>query len=256
MEAAISVRAACHATPPNAIRIAVIDDHPLFREGVARMLTSVEGIEVVGQGATAADALTVAQECVPDVMLLDVCMPGSGVEAAASIASACPSVRIVMLSASESEEDVAAALQAGARGYILKGSSGREVLQTLRAVAGGDSYVAPNLAARLLIKKGKEIEAAIDRNPHELTSREEEIFALVARGMSNKEIARIVKCTERTIKHHMTNIMQKLNVRNRVEVALKFRQGDTAARSHVSLHGPDEAPWRRSRIYPVERASI
>jgi two-component system nitrate/nitrite response regulator NarL len=204
------------------LRVAVIDDHPLFREGVVGMLTSVDGIEVVGQGATAAEALKVAQELLPDVMLLDVGMPGGGVEAAASIARTCPNVRIIMLTASENEQDVASALQAGARGYLLKGSSGHEVVQTLRAVAGGDSYVAPNLAARLLIKQGQRTETIVDRNPHDLTSREEEIFALVALGMSNKEIARRFNCTERTIKHHMTNIMQKLNVRNRVQAALKF----------------------------------
>ena len=204
------------------LRVAVIDDHPLFREGVVGMLTSVDGIEVVGQGATAAEALRVAQELLPDVMLLDVGMPGGGVEAAGSIARTCPNVRIIMFTASENEQDVASALQAGARGYILKGSSGHEVVQTLRAVAGGDSYVAPNLAARLLIKQGQRTETIVDRNPHDLTSREEEIFALVALGMSNKEIARRFNCTERTIKHHMTNIMQKLNVRNRVQAALKF----------------------------------
>ena len=96
------------------LRVAVIDDHPLFREGVVGMLTSVDGIEVVGQGATAAEALRVAQELLPDVMLLDVGMPGGGVEAAASIARSCPNVRIIMLTASENEQDVASALQAGA----------------------------------------------------------------------------------------------------------------------------------------------
>ena len=204
------------------LRVAVIDDHPLFREGVVSLLTSVDGIEVVGQGATAAEALRVAQELLPDVMLLDVGMPGGGVEAAGSIARTCPNVRIIMLTASENEQDVASALRAGARGYLLKGSSGHEVVQTLRAVAGGDSYVAPNLAARLLIKQGQRTATIVDHNPHDLTSREEEIFALVALGMSNKEIARRFNCTERTIKHHMTNIMQKLNVRNRVQAALKF----------------------------------
>ena len=204
-------------------RVAIIDDHPLFREGVASMLTSVDGIEVVGQGSTAADALKIAQESFPDVMLLDVRLPGGGVEAAASIARACPNVRIIMLTASEDEQDVASALQAGARGYILKGSSGHEVVETVRAIAGGDSYVAPNLAPRLLIKRGKRAATDTVHNPRDLTSREVEIFALVARGMSNKEVARSFKCTERTVKHHMTSIMQKLNVRNRVEAVLKFR---------------------------------
>ena len=211
-------------------RVAIIDDHPLFLDGVASMLASIDGIEVVGRGTTAADAIKIAQELVPDVMLLDLFLPGGGVEAAANITRVYPNVRIVMLTASEREQDVAAALQAGARGYILKGSSGQEVVETLRAIARGDSYVAPNLAARLLIKQNKQVEAVVERSFHDLTAREEDIFALVARGMSNKEMARIFKCTERTIKHHMTNIMQKLNVRNRVEAALKFDPERSKAR--------------------------
>jgi DNA-binding NarL/FixJ family response regulator/predicted transcriptional regulator len=130
-----------------AIRIAVVDDHPMFREGAIKVLASADGIEVVGEGATAADALKVAEELRPDVMLLDMNMPGGGVEAAANIARVCPSVRSVMLTASESELDVAAALQAGARGYILKGSSGAEVVETVRAIFRGELYVAPRLAA-------------------------------------------------------------------------------------------------------------
>jgi DNA-binding NarL/FixJ family response regulator len=208
---------------PDPIRIAVIDDHPMFREGVVGMLTHVDGVEVVGEGATAADALKVAQDLLPDVILLDVRLPGGGVEAAAKIAHVCPNVRTIMLTASENEQDVTSALQAGARGYILKASSGPEVVETVRAIFRGGSYVEPNLAARWLMKKGKRIE--IVDNLRDLTSREEEIFELVSRGMSNKEVARGRKCTERTVKHHMTNIMRKLNVRNRVEAVLKFSRG-------------------------------
>jgi two-component system nitrate/nitrite response regulator NarL len=204
-------------------RVAIVDDHPLFRDGMVSMLMRVDGIEVVGEGATAADALKIAQEHAPDVMLVDVRLPGGGVEAAASIAGACPNVRIIMVTASEDEHDVTSALRAGARGYILKGSSGDDLVATVWAVAEGGSYVAPHLAAQLLINRGNRIEAVADYNPHDLTSREEEILALVARGMSNKEVAQSFKCTERTIKYHMTNIMQKLNVRNRVQAVLKFQ---------------------------------
>jgi two-component system nitrate/nitrite response regulator NarL len=214
------------------LRVAVIDDHPLFRDGVINFLTQVDGIEVVGQGATAADALRVAEEHTPDVMLLDVCMPGGGIEAAASISQARPNVRTIMLTSSEDEQDVGSALQAGAQGYILKGSSGHELIEITRAVAEGGSYVAPNLAARVLTYRSKQVEAVVDRNYRDLTSREEETLALVARGMSNKEIARIFKCTERTVKHHMTHLMQKLNVRNRVEAALRFKP----QRSKASLN--------------------
>ncbi|HMA73969.1 MAG TPA: response regulator [Xanthobacteraceae bacterium] len=130
-----------------AIRIAVVDDHTIFREGAIKILASADGIEVVGEGATAADALKVAEELHPDVMLLDMNMPGGGVEAAANIARVCPTVRAVMLTASDSAVDAASALRAGARGYILKGSSGAEVVDTVRAIFRGESYVAPGLAA-------------------------------------------------------------------------------------------------------------
>jgi DNA-binding NarL/FixJ family response regulator len=203
------------------IRVAVIDDHPLFREGLLTTLMGVEGIEVAGEGATAADAIRIAREHSPDVMLLDIRIPGGGIEAASELARAHPPMRIIMLTACEDEKCVALALEAGARGYLLKGSGGEEIVLAVRAIATGDSYVAPNLAARLLRNKTDRI----DDNLHGLTSREAEILALLARGMSNKEIARVSNCAERTVKHLMTGIMQKLKVRNRVEAVLKFRSG-------------------------------
>lgn len=209
---------------PDAIRVAIIDDHPMFREGAVQIFASMEDIEVVAEGATAADALKVAQELRPDVMLLDISLPGGGLEAAANIARTCPGVRAVMLTASESELDVASALQAGARGYILKGSSGAEVVETVRAIFNGESYVAPSLAARLLIQMGKRAEVAANKPGNDLTSREEEILSLVSRGLTNKEIANRLHLTERTVKHHMTSIMRKSKVRNRVEAMLMFRR--------------------------------
>jgi len=205
------------------VRVAIIDDHPLFREGLVQYLTSAGGIEIVGEGAIAADALRIAQQFTPDVMLLDICLPGNGIDATSAIAYTCPNVRIVMLTASENEQNVVLALQAGARGYILKGSDGSEVVQVVRAIAQGHSHVAPHLAARLLTIMPNPTESVFIDNPHDLTCREAEIFELVARGMSNKGIAKAFNCAERTVKHHMTNIMQKLHVRNRVEVALKFQ---------------------------------
>src|SRR5262249_6748482 len=160
--------------------------HPIFREGTAGVLAEANGIEVVGEGATADDALKIALESAPDVMLLDLRLPGGGIEAAASIARTCPKVRTIMLTASEDERDVTSALQAGARGYILKGSCGHEVVEAVRSIVRGDSYVAPSLAARLLINKGNRIEAKVDDGLNDLTGREEEVFALVSRGLSNK----------------------------------------------------------------------
>jgi len=206
----------------DSIRVAVVDDHPMFRQGVVNLLRKAGDIEVVGEGATASDSLKIAQQRVPDIILLDVSIAGGGIEAAAALAGAHPDIRVIMLTASEDEQHVASALKSGARGYILKGCSGQEVVEAVRAIARGESYIAPNLAARLLSKKRCETEPVSDCNSRNLTSREAEVFALVARGMSNKEIARAFNTTERTIKHHMTNIMQKLNVRNRVQAAMKF----------------------------------
>lgn len=208
----------------DSIRIAVIDDHPLFRDGAMQALTNACGMEVVGEGATAADALRLARDFAPDIILLDVILPGGGVEAAAEIARNCPRVRTVMLTASDNEQHVASALQAGARGYILKGSSESEIIETIRAVFRGESYVASGLGARLLMRTRERVEPSDSDDICDLTSREEEILSLLSRGKTNKEIASGLNCTERSVKHHMTSIMRKSNVRNRVEAALKYRR--------------------------------
>ena len=207
------------------IRVGVVDDHPLFREGVVHMLKGVDGIQIVGEGSTATDAVTIAQERTPNVMLLDISIAGGGIEAAQNVAHASPDTQVIMLTASEDEVHVASALKAGARGYMLKGTNGQELVSVVQAIAGGNSYVAPNLAARLLSKKRETI---ADDDLDDLTPRETEVVSFIRRGMSNKEIARAFNCTERTVKHHMTNIMQKLNVRNRVQVALRCQHRERA----------------------------
>src|SRR5258708_1527817 len=172
---------------PGAIRIPVLDDHPMFCEGAVQIFCFMDGIKSVAEGAAAADALRVAQELRPDVMLLDISLPGDGLDAAASIARTSPGVRTVMLTASESELDVACALKAGAQGYILKGSSGAEVVETVRAIYNGRSYVAPSLAARLLIEMGERPEVVASKPEKDLTGREEEILSLFSHGMTNKQ---------------------------------------------------------------------
>lgn len=157
----------------NSIRIAVIDDNPTFRESVVRMLNGVDGIEVVGEGATAADALKIAQELVPDVMLLDLGLPGGGTETIARIARVYPNLRTIIMTASENEEDVTLALKAGARGYVMTTSSGREVVETVRAITRGDSRAAPKLPPRLLIKSGERIKTVVNDNLRELTFQKE-----------------------------------------------------------------------------------
>jgi two-component system nitrate/nitrite response regulator NarL len=155
-------------TMPRTIRIAVINNNPTIRERVVRMLRSAAGIEVVGEGATAADALRISRELAPDVALLDLHLPEGGAETAVNIARVCPEVRTVILTASESDQDITLSLEAGARGYIMTSSSGREVVETVRAVAHGDSWAAPKLEPRLLIKNGERIDPIVNDNLYDL----------------------------------------------------------------------------------------
>lgn len=213
------------------LHIAIVDDHPLFREGVAHILEQQGDIEVVGQGASAAEAIALAERHLPDVMLLDVSMPGGGLEAVRHIATAWPVIRVVMLTVSEHEDDVTTALRAGARAYVLKGVSSRELIRVVRTVAAGEVYVTPSLATSLLYELSSGSSAGADKaggrpSPQpldDLTDREREILEHVADGDSNKEIAVRLQISEKTVKHHMTNILQKLQARNRVEAALIAR---------------------------------
>jgi DNA-binding NarL/FixJ family response regulator len=204
------------------IRIAVIDDHPLFREGVIHTLLRARDMAVVGEGATAADAVRIAESDSPDIILLDVSMPGGGIEAAREIRKSCASVKAVILTASENERHVADALQSGVNGYILKGSSGAELLQIIRAVQNAEFYITPALAARLL---GQTKQATVDTgspiHADTMTYREEQVLRLLSQGLMNKEIAHKLGLTEKTVKYYMTGVMQKLNARNRVEAVLK-----------------------------------
>jgi DNA-binding NarL/FixJ family response regulator len=158
-------------------------------------------------------------------MLLDVSMPGSGLAAADTIARNWPNVKIVMLTVSESEDHVHQALASGARGYILKGASSTELVDTLRLIARGEHYVTPTLAARVLAAARRTSKVPVQEEPFpDLTRREEQILDRVANGLTNREIAKSLEIGEKTVKHYMTSIMQKLRVRNRVEAALAFRK--------------------------------
>ena len=206
------------------ISLIVADDHPLYREGVVRTLSAEPDIEVAGVGASADEAVSLVAGHMPDIALLDISMPGGGLSAARRIAEAYPAVKIVMLTVSEQDEDVHAALKAGARGYVLKGIGGAELVQLLREVAGGASYVSPTLAARLLKEAGQGGDTGPAGRLDSLTDREHEILMHVADGMSNKEVARALDLQEKTVKHYMTNILKKLQVRNRVEAAILARE--------------------------------
>lgn len=207
------------------IQIVVIDDHPLFRDGVVNTLKTEDDFEVVAEGTSAQEALRLVAEHLPDLLLLDINIPGGGLSAVPKIAASNPATKIIMLTASEEEDDVVSALKLGARAYIVKGVAARELKTILRAVQNGEAYVTPTLAASLLSDFKAQTGDAKKSSPlQDLTEREHDILEQVAVGKSNKEIAAELFLSEKTVKHHMTNILQKLHVRNRVEAALLAQQ--------------------------------
>jgi DNA-binding NarL/FixJ family response regulator len=217
------------------ISIVVVDDHPIFREGVARSLSEGIGFSVSGLGASADDAVRLAGEMAPDILLLDLSMPGGGLSALPKILERAPATKVVVLTASEDDDDVLKALRVGARGYVLKGVKSDTLIEILQGIQAGESYVSPSLAARILaemrgLDSERQIEPSAQAEPDllsTLTSREEQILGLVADGRSNKEVARLLDLQEKTIKHHMTHILHKLRVRNRTEAAMRLHEGRT-----------------------------
>lgn len=212
------------------ISIAVVDDHPLFREGVIRSLSETGLFSIVGEGSSADDAIRLAAEGRPDILLLDISMPGGGLNAIGAILKANPRQRIVVLTVSETGEDVAAALNGGARGYVLKGVGSRALAEVLTAVAGGETYVTPSLSARLLSSLSNASQAPSAADPvRTLSAREREVLRLVAAGLSNKRIALRLDLQEKTVKHHMSRILSKLDAANRTEAAMIYRNSPGAA---------------------------
>src|SRR5262252_10208951 len=236
----------------NPIRTAVVDDHPLFREGVAKLLARTPGLEIVADGSTATDAVNIAQRLLPDVILLDLNLPDDGVGAASTIAREYPAVRIIILTASECDGDVATMLQLGVHGYILKGCTGQEIVRAVQRVYGGEFYVTPSLAARVLTQMSTPAPKAGD-DSEGLSSREEIILGQVSKGLTNKEIARALNLREKTVKHYMTNIMQKLGVRNRLEAALMGQKRQRASGSFPPIDAAASMASERS-MQPMKSA--
>jgi DNA-binding NarL/FixJ family response regulator len=221
--------AAVPSAPPEAeepargepIRVLVADDHALFRRGLEMVLAQEPDFKLVGEAADGAEAVTRAAELLPDVILLDVRMPKcSGIEAAAAIKEVAPVTKIIMLTISDDEADLYEAIKAGATGYLLKEISIDEVASGIRAVHGGQSLISPAMASKLLtefasmIKKGD----SRDRVPApRLTDRELQVLKLVARGLNNREIARELFISENTVKNHVRNILEKLQLHSRME---------------------------------------
>ncbi|WP_201864281.1 LuxR C-terminal-related transcriptional regulator [Microvirga soli] len=204
------------------IRVAVIDEYPLFREGVIYGLETHSDIDVVAQGTTAQDAFRIAREYEPHVIVIDLSILGSTLSSTGDTLVQFPVTSLLALTTTAGEEQVPSALRRGVRGFLTRATSAHELVQTVRALKRGEYYVAPSVAAKLLMQgDGSMAKVAPEPSPmFDLTVREEEILSILIKGCSNKEIGSRLALSEKTIKHHVTNILQKLQVRNRVEAAL------------------------------------
>jgi DNA-binding NarL/FixJ family response regulator len=209
---------------PEAIRVLVVDDHALFRRGLEMVLGQETDIEVVGEAGDGAEAVDLATALLPDIVLMDVRMPRrSGIEACTAIKEVVPSAKIVMLTISDDEADLYDAIKAGASGYLLKEISIDEVAAAIRSVAGGQSLISPSMASKLLsefatmIKKGDERQQV---PAPRLTDRELEVLKLVAKGLNNRDIAKELFISENTVKNHIRNILEKLQLHSRMEAVV------------------------------------
>ena len=210
------------------ITIVVVDDHPLFRQGVVSALQGEPDFQVVGETDSGEQALQLARTLMPQVMLLDVSMTGwNGITTAEKVSIACPATAIVMLTVSDDKDRLLAAFKAGARAYVLKGVSAQELARVVRAAAAGEVYVSQSLAGEMLVSltQGKAPDPL-----QELTTREREILALIGNGFTNRQIGEKIFVSEQTIKHYVTNILQKLQVRSRVEAALLANRHERGTR--------------------------
>ena len=196
------------------ISVLVAEDHSVMRGGLVELLSVADDLEVVGTAANGAEAIELAEELRPDVVLMDISMPEvDGIRATGSILEAEPEARVVMLTAFSDRDRVVAALDAGAIGYLLKDSEPQEVLDAIRAAARGEAPLAPRAARELLAARSEEQHA-------DLSKREREVLVLVAEGLPNKLIARRLEISEKTVKTHLTSVFQRIGVSDRTQAAL------------------------------------
>ena len=199
------------------IRVLVVDDHPLFREGLAGLLATVEDVEVVDSVGDGESAVRRTTELEPDVVLMDLNLPGTpGLEATRRIVAGLSSSSVLVLTMVDDEDSVTAALQVGARGYVLKGAGQEEVLAAIRTVAAGGAVFGPGVASRILA--GRRVQSGWN-----LTDREAEVLALIADGRSNPEIARQLEVSLKTVQNHVSKVLTKMQVRDRTQAVLRMR---------------------------------
>jgi DNA-binding NarL/FixJ family response regulator len=207
-------------------RILIADDHPNFREGLSALLLSAPDLEVVGEAADGEETISLAAELQPDVILMDLDMPGvGGIEATRQILNTSPHISVLVISMHEDDDLVFAALQAGARGYLLKGAPKAEILRAIRAVVSGEAIFGPTIAKRLINYFASPRPSATPPEAFpELTEREREILALVARHQTNPEIARRLHLSQKTVRNHISNIFTKLQVSDRAQAIIRARE--------------------------------
>jgi DNA-binding NarL/FixJ family response regulator len=212
------------ATFAEPIRVLVVDDHALFRRGLEMVLEQEPDIEVVGEASDGAEAVERATDTTPDVVLMDVRMPRrGGIDACTAIKDAVPSTKIIMLTISDEEADLYDAIKAGAMGYLLKEISIEEVASAIRAVHGGQSLISPSMASKLLNEFASMIKRTDERQnvpTPRLTDREMEVLRLVAKGLNNRDIAKQLYISENTVKNHIRNILEKLQLHSRMEAVV------------------------------------
>ncbi len=210
------------------VRLLVVDDHTLFRRGLVALLGADPSLEVVGQGADAGEALRLASALQPDVILLDNHLPGvRGIEALPGLKEAAPVARILLLTVSEDADDLAAALRAGAHGYLLKTIEGEQLAQAIHRAMAGEAVVSPELTGKLVLafqNAGAVAPTPAPAPAHEavalLSPREQQVLHQIATGASNKEIARALEIAETTVKIHVQHILRKLQLSSRVQAAV------------------------------------
>ena len=204
------------------IRVLVVDDQELFRRGLTMLLAVEDGLEVVGEAGDGLEGVELAERAAPDVVLLDVRMPKkSGIEACTAIKETVPSAKIIMLTVSDEEADLYEAVKSGASGYLLKDSSIEEVAQAVRVVADGQSLISPSMAIKLIDEFKQMAKPERATGPAlRLTERELDVLRLVAQGHSNKEIAARLFISENTVKNHVRNMLEKLQLHSRMEAVM------------------------------------
>jgi DNA-binding NarL/FixJ family response regulator len=207
------------------LRILIADDHPLFRHGIHEFLNLAPELEVVGEATTGEEAITQAEALHPDVILMDVNMPGlNGIEATRRILNDLPHIRILVVTMFEDEGTIFAAMRAGARGYILKDAEKENILRAIQAVSNGEAIFSPTIATRLIDFFATEASTLPKEIFPSLTEREREILQLIARGKSNAEIARELSLSPKTVYNYVSNILSKLQVADRAQAIIRARE--------------------------------